>query len=87
MPTNRFKLHAIDAVVDLFAGQPRAASDFTPLHVGSFGSLFAGQVQTELGVGNRQPFQMKLHSSTRDVQSAMRLTVPMPPRRLRVGTV
>ncbi len=41
-----FQLQAIDAVIDLFAGQPRAASDFTPMHVGSFGSLFAGQEQT-----------------------------------------
>ena len=64
-----FQLEAIDAVVDLFAGQPRAASDFTPIHVGSFGSLFAGQEQTELGVGNRIGVSgEKLHANARDVQ-------------------
>lgn len=64
-----FQLQAIDAIVDLFAGQPRAASDFTPIHVGSFGSLFAGQEQTELGVGNRVGISdEKLYANTRDVQ-------------------
>ena len=64
-----FQLQAIDAVVDLFVGQPRAASDFTPIHVGSFGSLFAGQEQTELGVGNRVGISdERLHANTRDVQ-------------------
>src|SRR5262245_50167422 len=64
-----FQLHAIDAVVDLFAGQPRAASDLTPIHVGSFGALFAGQEQTELGVGNRAGISgERLQANTRDVQ-------------------
>ena len=64
-----FQLEAIDAVVDLFAGQPRTVSDFTPIHVGSFGSLFAGQEQTELGVGNRLGISgEKLRANARDVQ-------------------
>ncbi len=64
-----FQLQAIDAVVDLFDGQPRAASDFTTIHVGSVGGLFAGQQQTELGVGNRLAISDEaLHANTRDVQ-------------------
>lgn len=64
-----FQREAIDAVVDLFAGQPRQVFGVTPMHAGSFGSLFAGQEATELGVGNRLGIAgERLHANTREVQ-------------------
>ncbi len=47
-----FQLDAIAAVVDLFDGQPRCEPTYAPVALHDYGALFAGQVQTELGVGN-----------------------------------
>ncbi|MFY9342289.1 MAG: DEAD/DEAH box helicase family protein [Planctomycetota bacterium] len=47
-----FQVDAVRAVVDLFDGQPRSEPTYAPLRQQDYGALFAGQVQTELGVGN-----------------------------------
>ncbi len=47
-----FQLAAVQAVVDLFDGQPRSEPTFSPLQLQDYGALFASQAQTELGVGN-----------------------------------
>jgi type III restriction enzyme len=47
-----FQLDAVRAVVDLFDGQPRSEPTYAPLRQVDYGVLYAGQVQTELGVGN-----------------------------------
>lgn len=52
-PDQTFQRDAIDAVVDLFDGQPHGAPDYAVIDLGAMGGLFAGQQRTELGVGNR----------------------------------
>jgi len=47
-----FQLAAVQAIVDLFDGQSRSEPTSSPLRLRSYEGLFAGQVQTELGVGN-----------------------------------
>jgi type III restriction enzyme len=48
----QYQLDAVAAVTDLFDGQPQGAPEFSVIKVGDWGGLFAGQAQTELGVGN-----------------------------------
>jgi type III restriction enzyme len=51
-PNQGFQLNAVSSVVDLFDGQPKGASDFCVVQLGDMGGLFAGQQQTDLGIGN-----------------------------------
>ncbi len=68
-PNQQFQLDAIAAVVDLFEGQPQSTPTFTPINVGDFGEIFAGQSQTELGMGNQILVdEEKLCANTRIVQ-------------------
>jgi type III restriction enzyme len=48
----QFQLDAIAAVTDLFDGQPQGAPEYAVIDLGIMGGLFAGQEQTELGLGN-----------------------------------
>lgn len=48
-----YQLDAIAAITDLFEGQPQGAPEYSVIQVGSLGGIFAGQEQTELGVGNQ----------------------------------
>jgi hypothetical protein len=52
-PNQIFQLDAIAAVIDLFEGQPQNSPTFTPINIGDFGEIFAGQAQTELGFSTR----------------------------------
>lgn len=52
-PNQQFQLDAVAAVADLFDGQPQGAPEYAVIDQGSLGGLYAGQVQTELGMGNR----------------------------------
>ncbi len=47
-----FQLAAVQAVLDLFDGQPRSEATSSPLQLKDYGPMFRGQVQTDLGVGN-----------------------------------
>ncbi len=68
-PNQQFQLDAIAAVTDLFEGQPQSAPSMTPINIGDFGEIFAGQIQTELGMGNQIVVnEEKLHCNTRKVQ-------------------
>jgi len=49
----KFQLDAIEAVTDLFDGQPERAPEFAVISLGPMEGLFAGQSRTEVGVGNR----------------------------------
>jgi type III restriction enzyme len=72
-------LDAIAAVTDLFEGQPQSAPTFTPINAGDFGEIFAGQVQTELGMGNQILVdEEKLRSNTRIVQHRNDIEIPDP---------
>jgi type III restriction enzyme len=60
----------VAAVTDLFDGQPQGASEYAVINVGDMGGLFAGQDQTELGVGNRLLLaEEKLLANARAVQT------------------
>lgn len=52
-PNQPFQRAAIDAVVDLFDGQPEGSPEYAVIEAGDWGNLFAGQQRSELGVGNR----------------------------------
>jgi type III restriction enzyme len=65
----QFQLDAVEAVSDLFEGQPQSAPTMTPIHVVDYGEIFAGQAQTELGVGNQLLLNENwLRENTRAVQ-------------------
>ncbi|HND50326.1 MAG TPA: hypothetical protein PLL95_17290, partial [Anaerolineales bacterium] len=65
----QFQLDAVAAVTDLFEGQPQSAPTMTPVHVVDYGEIFAGQAQTELGVGNQLLLdEDRLRENTRAVQ-------------------
>ena len=51
-PNQAYQLDAIAAVTDLFEGQPQSAPEYSVIDMGDWGGIFAGQRQTELGVGN-----------------------------------
>ena len=64
-----FQLEAIDAVADLFEGQPQGAPEFSVVETGQWEGLFAGQARTELGAGNQLLLDDEtLHDNARTVQ-------------------
>ena len=78
-PNQQFQLDAIAAVTDLFEGQPQNAPTFTPINVGELGELFAGQTQTELGMGNQLLLdEEKLRINTRLIQVRSDLDITDP---------
>lgn len=84
-PNQQFQLDAVAAVTDLFEGQPQSASSMTPIHVGDFGEMFAGQAQTELGVGNQLVLnEAKLQENTRAVQHRFDIEIQDPAAELEV---
>jgi type III restriction enzyme len=48
-----YQLAAIASVVDLFEGQRQGAPEYSVIDMGDWGGMFAGQAQTELGLGNQ----------------------------------
>lgn len=69
-PNQPYQRDAVAAVVDLFDGQPQGTPEYAVIHTEDYGSLFAGQSRTELGVGNRLLLaEDKLHANTRAVQA------------------
>lgn len=75
----QFQLDAIAAIADLFDGQPRGAPEYAVINVGSLGELFAGQEQTELGVGNQLLLaEDRLLANLRAVQARNDIEIPDP---------
>jgi type III restriction enzyme len=75
----QFQLDAIDAMVGLFDGQPQGPSDFSVIKLDVGTGWFAGQAQTELGVGNRLLLaEDKLRENTRSVQERNDIEVEVP---------
>jgi type III restriction enzyme len=69
-PNQQYQLDAVAAVTDLFDGQPQGAPEYAVIHTEDYGSLFAGQARTELGVGNRLLLaEDNLRANTRAVQA------------------
>jgi len=74
-----FQLAAVQAVVDLFDGQPRSNPTYAPLRLMDYGPMFAGQAQTELGVGNQLLLDAdRLRGNTRVVQERNDIEVDAP---------
>lgn len=72
-----FQLDAVAAVVDLFDGQPQGSPEYSVIETRGFGSLFAGQEQSELGVGNRLLLDREtLRANTRVVQTRNEVAPP-----------
>jgi type III restriction enzyme len=68
-PNQQFQLDAVNAVADLFEGQPEMAPQYAPIHLGAYGGLFEGQESSELGVGNRLLLgESTLRENTRAIQ-------------------
>lgn len=65
--------------MDLFEGQPQGAPEYAVIKVDDIGHLFAGQSQTELGVGNRLLLSDdSLHANARLVQARNDIDVVDP---------
>ncbi|MDP1545575.1 MAG: hypothetical protein Q8L87_06095, partial [Anaerolineales bacterium] len=78
-PNQQFQLDAVAAVTDLFEGQPQSAPSMTPVNVTNYGEIFAGQAQTELGVGNQLTLdEARLLANTRAVQRRNDIEIPDP---------
>jgi type III restriction enzyme len=69
-PNQQFQLDAVAAITNLFDDQPQGAPEYSVINVGDYGGLFAGQVRTELGVGNHLLLaEDKLRANTRKIQA------------------
>lgn len=78
-PNQQYQLDAVSAVLDLFEGQPQAVSTMTPINLGEYEGMFAGQGQTELGLGNQLVLdEAKLQQNTRLVQERNDIEVQDP---------
>ena len=85
-PNQQFQLDAVNAVADLFEGQPEMAPQYAPIHLGAYGGLFEGQESSELGVGNRLLLnENALRDNTRTIQD--RNDIEVPERLSRSGVV
>lgn len=74
-----FQLDAIAAVTDLFEGQPQGTPEFSVIQMGNLGGIFAGQEQTELGIGNQILLSPdKLLANARLTQARNDIDVPDP---------
>ncbi|MCC6784362.1 MAG: DEAD/DEAH box helicase family protein [Planctomycetes bacterium] len=72
-----FQLAAVQAIVDLFDGQPRTEPTSSPLVARDYGVLYQGQVHTEEGVGNQLILdEERLRQNTRAVQLRNDVEVP-----------
>ena len=82
-PNQQFQLDAVNAVVDLFEGQPEMAPQYAPIHLGAWGGLFEGQESSELGVGNRLLLDEDgLRVNTRAIQDRNDIEVEDPAKEL-----
>jgi type III restriction enzyme len=74
-----YQLDAITALTDLFEGQPQGAPEYSVIQMGDWGGMFAGQEQTELGVGNQMLLSTeKLLGNVRVVQARNDIDVTDP---------
>jgi type III restriction enzyme len=79
----QFQLDAIEAITDLFEGQPQDAPEYAVINLGAMEGLFAGQDRTELGVGNQLLLaEDKLKANARAVQTRNDIEVANPEEEL-----
>lgn len=72
----QYQLDAVAAVVDLFDGQPLLQPEYSVVYQQGDSGLFAGQVQTEIGMGNRLALSDDgLRKNTRVIQERNEIEV------------
>jgi type III restriction enzyme len=75
----QYQLDAVAAITDLFEGQPQGTPDYSVIQMGDMGGIFAGQQQSELGLGNRILLsQDKLQANVRAVQARNDIDISDP---------
>lgn len=75
----QYQLDAVAAITDIFDGQPQGAPEYSVIQMGDMGGIFAGQQQTELGLGNRMLLvPEKLLSNVRAIQTHNDIDIPDP---------
>ncbi|MBN9657051.1 MAG: DEAD/DEAH box helicase family protein [Acidobacteria bacterium] len=68
-PNQGYQLDAIASTVDIFEGQPQGSPEYSVIKMGDWGGIFAGQEQTELGLGNQMLLSPdRLLKNVRDIQ-------------------
>src|SRR4051794_27774647 len=84
-PNQQFQLDAVAAVADLFEGQPEAAPQYSPIHLGDYRGLFDS---SELGVGNQLLLSSEvLRLNARRIQERNDIDVANPDGRLEAWTL
>ena len=79
----QYQLDALAAVADLFEGQPQSAPEYSVIQMGDWGGMFAGQEQTELGVGNQMLLSPdKLLANARALQERNDIDIGDPSKQL-----
>jgi type III restriction enzyme len=74
-----YQLAAIAAITDLFDGQPQGAPEYSVIQMGDWGGMFAGQEQTELGIGNQMLLSPdKLLANVRAAQASNDIDISDP---------
>jgi len=64
-----FQLDAIASVTGIFEGQPQGTPEYSVIQSTGYGSLFSGQQQTELGLGNQLSLdEEKIRLNVRKIQ-------------------
>lgn len=75
----QYQLDAVAAIADLFEGQPQGAPEYSVIQIGEMGGIFAGQQQTELGLGNGLLLSPdKLQANVRGIQARNDIDIPDP---------
>ncbi len=68
-PHQQFQIDAVDAIADLFDGQPQSEPTFSIIKVSEADDLFTGHERSELGVGNNLLLSPEtLHGNLRMIQ-------------------
>lgn len=81
-PDLPFQRDAVAAVTGLFEGQPQGAPEYSVINLGDYGELFAGQVRTELGVGNHllvQEEKLRLNTRAMQIRNDIEVADPVAP--------
>lgn len=76
-PNQQYQIDAVDAVVDLFDGQPLEQTDFSIVSLGGADPGFTSTLRADLGVGNQLTLpDEKLLQNARQVQERNEIDVP-----------
>jgi Restriction endonuclease len=76
-PNQQYQIDAVDAVLDLFDGQPLEQADFSIVHLGATEPDFTSTLRADLGVGNQLTLpDTKLLENARRVQERNEIDVP-----------